>query len=108
MKPQKEINGIVFFPVPEFSDVSAVFGASESAFFDRRKLPEVPERFEKMANDLFFSGEKPPEFSSKVDRKKAATAIRAWLGSFAPAHEAKVATVAYALWLWTNDKALEA
>jgi hypothetical protein len=59
-----------------------------------------------MAQGLFFSGGKLPDFSPKVDRKKAFAALSAWLGSFAPAHEEKIATAAYALWLWTDDAAL--
>jgi len=104
--PQATIQGLTFFPVPEFDGPTAAFGARESAFFDRRNLPKVPREFEDMAQGLFFNGGKLPELSPKVDKKKALTALSAWLGSFAPTHEAKIATAAYALWLWTNDAAL--
>lgn len=107
MTPQTTIQGLTFYPVPNFDGPTAAFGAPASAFFDRRNLPDVPKKFEDMAQGLFFSGGKIPDFSPKVDRKKAFTALSAWLGSFAPAHEAKIATAAYALWLWTDDAALE-
>lgn len=104
--PQTTIQGLTFFPVPDFDGPTASFGAPASAFFDRRNLPNVPKKFEDMAQGLFFSGGKLPDFSPKVDRKKAFAALSAWLGSFAPAHEAKIATAAYALWLWTDDAAM--
>ena len=100
MKAQASVNGITFVPVPEFSDVEAAFGADEKAFFNRRDLPKVPRKYEDMANSLFYSGGKVPEFINGVDRKKASKAIRAWLCSYAPAHESKAATVGYALWAW--------
>lgn len=104
--PQTTIQGLTFFPVPDFDGPTAAFGAPASAFFDRRNLPDVPMKFEDMAQGLFSSGGKVPEFSPKVDRKKAFAALSAWLRSFAPAHESKIATVAYALWLWTDEAAL--
>jgi hypothetical protein len=104
--PQTTIQGLTFFPVPDFDGPTAAFGAPASAFFDRRNLPDVPRKFEDMAQGLFSSGGKVPEFSPKVDRKKAFAALSAWLGSFAPAHESKIATAAYALWLWTDEAAL--
>lgn len=106
MTPQTTIQGLTFFPVPDFDGPTSAFGAPASAFFDRRNLPDVPRKFEDMAQGLFFSGGKLPDFSPKVDRKKAFAALSAWLGSFAPAHEEKIATAAYALWLWTDDAAL--
>lgn len=108
MKPQKEIKGVTFFPVPEFSKASGVFGAYESQFFNRHDLPDVPRKYINMANDLFFKGGSLPELHPSVDREKALTALDAWLGSFAPAHQAKIATVGYALWLWTDTEALSA
>lgn len=106
--PQTTIQGLTFFPVPDFDGPTAAFGAPASAFFDRRNLPDVPRHFSDMASSLFFSGGNVPDFSPKVDRKKAFAALSAWLGSWAPAHEAKIATAAYALWLWTDDAALGA
>ena len=106
MKPQKEINGITFFPVPEFGDLSAAFGADEEKFFNRTDLPEMPSKYEDMADKLFFEGGDIPELHNSVDREKALNAIRAWLSSATPAHEYKIATVGYALWLWTDKDAL--
>ena len=106
MKPQKKINGITFFPVPEFSNLSAAFGADEDKFFNRTDLPEIPSKYEDIADGLFFLGGDIPELHNSVDRKKALNAIRAWLSSFAPSHESKIATVGYALWLWTDKNAL--
>ncbi len=106
MKPEKTIKGLTFFPIPEFDDLTAAFGAPESAYFNRRDLPEVPKKFEDMASNIFFSGGKLDGLSPQVDKTKAIKAVRAWLSSFAPAHESKIATVGYALWLWSDDKAL--
>lgn len=106
MKPEKQINGLTFYPVPEFDDASVAFGADLDAYFDRNNLPEIPQKYEDMVNSLFFDGGKIEGLSSEVDKDKAYRAVRAWLCSFAPAHEAKVATVAYALWLWSDDEAL--
>ncbi len=106
MTPQKEINGLTFFPVPDVSDVDMALGARASRFFNRRNLPDVPRQFKDMAENLFFNGGNLPDLSPKVDRVKATRVIRAWLGSFAPAHEAKIATVGYALWLWTDQASL--
>jgi len=104
--PKCKINGLTFFPVPVFDDASLAFGASEADFFDRNKRPEVPRAFLNMASSLFFNGGKLPDLSPKVDRQLAQRAVRAWLSSFAPAHESKESTVGYALWLWTTDAAL--
>ena len=100
MKPQKQINGITFFPVPEFTN------GNEEKFFERRDLPEIPRNYEDMAQTFFFDGGQLPELHPSVDRTKATKAIEKWLGSFLPAHEAKIATVGYALWLWTDPDVL--
>jgi hypothetical protein len=99
-KPAPTCKGLTFLPVPEFDGPATVFGADESAYFNRRDLPEVPREHEKTVHRLFFQGGAVPEFAPDVDRGKAMRALNAWLCSFAPAHEAKTATVAYALWLW--------
>lgn len=99
-KPQTTCQGITFFPVPEFDDVTAAFGPLEDAYFNRRQLPEVPKKYEKIVTQLFFKGGALPEMQPEVDREKATRAVGAWLRSFAPAHEAKTATAAYALWVW--------
>jgi len=107
MTPQKEINGIVFFPIPEFEDNDVAFGADTNRFFDQRTLPNIPAKFDDMACGLFYDGGALPETHPSVDRKKAARALRAWLGSFSPSHESKMATVGYALWLWTDPTVLD-
>lgn len=106
MKPEKVCQGLTFFPVPEFDDASVAFGADANAYFDRRDRPDVPREWENYVDNLFFSGGHLPELSPKVDRELATRAIRAWLSSFAPPHESKITTAAYALWLWTSDDVL--
>ncbi len=98
--PSPTLHGLTFWPVPEFDRATAVFGPPESAYFPRRNLPEVPRELEDLVNALFFKGGALPDLAPQVDRAKATTAIRAWLCSFAPAHEAKTATAAYAIWVW--------
>jgi hypothetical protein len=107
MKPQKEIMGLTFFPVPNFDQVTVTFGANRSQFFDRYDRPKVPSIFEDIAQSLFYGGGPLPKLHPSVDKQKAQNALRAWLVSFAPAHEAKITTVAYALWLWTDPEALD-
>jgi hypothetical protein len=106
MKPEKVKDGLTFFPIPEFGAASAAFGASEDKFFNRYNLPDVPHEFQDMAQNLFFKGGELPKFHESVDQEKAHTAIGAWLSSWAPAHESKIATVGYAFWLWTHKDAL--
>lgn len=101
-KPSPILHGLTFFPVPEFSDRDISFGASESSYFLRYELPDVPHDLEDTAEGLFFNGGVLPELSPQVDRNSAMRAVKAWLRSWAPAHEAKIATVAYALWVWTT------
>lgn len=104
--PTAKMNGVTFWPIPDFDDLSAVSGARANAYFKRNDLPEVPRKYEDMAQELFFSGGALPEFAPQVDRAKARKAVMAWLSSWEPAHEAKIATVGYALWLWTDEKAI--
>ena len=92
--------GLTFFPIPEFDEPVQLFGAPESCYFKRHNLPKVPQKYVDLVSTLFFKGGALPEFQPEVDRAKAFVAVRAWLHSFAPAHEAKEATVGYALWLW--------
>lgn len=100
--PTTTCKGLTFWPIPEFSKLHAVFGAEESSYFDRSDLPKVPRQYINKASDLFFSGG-TPELGEDVDRAKAINALRAWLCSFAPSHESKEATVAYALWCWAPE-----
>ena len=92
--------GLTFLPVPEFSDAEMTFGAPRSAYFNRYDLPKVPRKYEDFIDRLFFSGGKMPKLAADVDREKASRTLRALLTSFAPAHEAKTTTAAYALWAW--------
>ena len=102
--PLSSLNGVTFWPVPEFTDVEIAFGprGGESAYLPRRNLPSVPRELEDLVQGLFFKGGALPELSSQVDAAKAMRAVKAWLRSFAPAHESKITTVAYALWVWTT------
>lgn len=104
--PKTEINGLTFWPIPEFDRVRQTFGVGEQHYFDRRNLPKVPKKFERAVEDLFFNGGKLQGLSPQVDASKAHGAMRAWLSSWAPAHESKIATAAYALWLWSTPEAL--
>lgn len=104
--PLTTIKGRTLWPIPEFTDIEVSLGAKEDAFFPRHDLPDVPRKYEDMANKLFFSGGQLPNFAPQVDRNKAALALRAWLSSFNPAHEAKTATAGYALWLWSDEQAI--
>lgn len=104
--PPVACKGLTFLPIPEFDDATCAFGAPERAFFNRRDLPKVPREFTDEASRLFFSGGALPEFGGDVDQAKAKRALRAWLSSWAPAHEAKEAIVAYALWVWSPAAAL--
>ena len=105
--PQRKIKGLTFFPVPEFDDAQLAFGAPQKSFFNRNDLPVIPGKYEGMVSSLFFKGGDIPELHQSVDMNKARRALHAWLSSWSPAHEAKVATVAYALWLWTHETALD-
>lgn len=100
--PTKTCKGLTFFPVPTFDNIDAVFGAKHDKYFNRRDLPKVPGKYEEIAQNLFFNGGEIPPFLPAVDRMKAKTALRAWLSSFAPAHEEKISTAAYAMWVWTE------
>ena len=104
--PSAECKGLVFWPIPEFSDSEVAFGAAASRYFNRHDLPDVPREFEDKANDLFFKGGKVQGLAPQVDSGKAYRALRAWLASFAPSHESKETTVGYALWLWSTPAAL--
>lgn len=101
-KPKKKIQGLKFFPIPEFDRAAQVFGADINLYFPRYDRPEVPRQYEDMANELMFKGGRLPEMQPEVDRDKATAMVSALLRSFAPAHEAKTTTVAYALWLWVE------
>lgn len=104
--PSAKKDGLTFWPIPEFDDASAAFGLRGNAYFSRNALPNVPRKYADEVDRLFFSGGELPAFAPQVDRAKAFRAVRALLSSFVPAHEAKVATVAYAFWVWSTPEAL--
>jgi single-strand DNA-binding protein len=95
-------------PIPEFGAPAQAFGAREGSYFNRRSLPQVPRKYTDEAERLFFGGGPLPEFAPQVDKQKAMQATRALLSSFAPSHEAKIATVGYAFWVWSTPDALAA
>lgn len=101
-KPELTKDGLTFFPIPDVNDSNTAFGLGKDKYFDRRKRPYVPKKYENMIHDLFFSGGTLPVFKSGVDRTQAARYLNAMLRSWAPAHESKVATAAYALWVWAE------
>lgn len=103
--PEVTCKGLTFLPIPEFTDAELAFGAQLPSYFNRRDLPEVPRKFRDEANRMFFSGGEWPSFGKDVDAKKAKRALHALLRSWSPAHEAKEATVAYALWVWSPEAA---
>ena len=91
-------NGITFIPVPQIDN--GFSGAPSNMFFKRDELPNVPAKYTKMANSLFFNGGRMPEFIDGVDRDAAFNALSGWLKSWDVPHESKITTVAYALWVW--------
>jgi hypothetical protein len=102
--------------VPDFNELDAAFGAKLAAYPAMTDIPaEFRDRhnnpFCEVASQIFFNGGSLAthglEFKPGIDRIKAMTALRAWLCSFEPSHELKIATVGYALSHWC-EKASEA
>lgn len=106
--PTATRDGLTFFPIPEFDGPSVAFGADLKHYFNRRELPKVPREYSEYVSNLFFNGGELPDFDPRVDRKKARYAVNALLRSFAPAHEQKEATVAYAFWVWSTPASIDA
>jgi hypothetical protein len=106
--PTAQRDGLTFYPIPDVSDLEAAFGFHESHYFDRRNLPKVPERFEDAAQKLFFKGGTIPESCKGIDLDKATRFTRALLCSWSPSHESKIATVAYAFWVWSTPEIVNA
>jgi len=102
MKPEKTTKGLTFLPIPEVDDATMVFGLGEKSYFKRNSLPKVPDKYEDIVSSIFYSGGVLPELSKEVDRTKTVRYLRALLCSFDPPHESKIATAAYALWVWTE------
>lgn len=103
-KPEAEKDGLTFWPIPPVSNLEAAFGAELSDYFKRNALPEVPRKFEDIAQRLFALGGDFPPLAKGVDKHLAAAKLRSLLCSFAPSHEAKIATAAYALWVWSTPE----
>ena len=102
--PKKQINGITFYPIPQIDDIKVLLGADKTSYFSRDNLPEVPKEFEEKAQELFFEGGKLTGLNKKVSINRATRMLKSLLGSFEPSHEAKITTVAYALWLWSSEE----
>lgn len=105
--PAATHKGITFWPIPHVSDEHVAFGMPGSAYFPRHDLPDVPQRFEDEARRLFFRGGKMSDLHPAVDRLLAARWLQAHFRSFAPSHEAKEATVAYAIWVWNTAEIVQ-
>jgi hypothetical protein len=109
MKPQKEINGLTFYPIPEFPEfygVLLIYGNAIPKYFNIHELPEIPKEYKDMAQTFFITCRKIPVFHPKINREKAIRALWIWLSDFTRPYEVKIATVGYALWLWTDPTAL--
>lgn len=104
------------FPVPDFSEVEAVFGAGQKFYLTEdamgREFYAGRHPMCRIASTLFFKGGKLADhglrFRSGVDRLKAMRAIRALLCSFEPKHEIKIGTVGVALANWCEPVQPEA
>lgn len=101
-QPQAICQGLIFWPIPDTSDLQCAFGLDGCDYFDRRSLPKIPRDLENKVESIFFSGGKLDGLDPTVDPKKASRRMHALLCSFAPSHEAKIATAAYALWVWQS------
>jgi len=102
------------FPVPDFDGPTVVFGADNGAYLTREQLGDwygcygansrTP--YHKAVEGLLFQGGKLGDYGLAVkpdlDRVKVMSAIRGLMGSFAPKHEIKVGTVAWALHEWCD------
>lgn len=102
MKVKKTFGGIEFFPVPVFGDRSWLFGVSESFFLTRYNLPNIPEKFEKIGYGVLNERKPLPQLNEKVDRNKAIRAVETWSKSRTVPRDLVLATISYAIWLWTS------
>ena len=96
--------------VPDFDMPTVAFGARLDEY---PEWDDLPDEFRKerhpccdVASMLFFNGGELSDYGLKlkpeIDNKKALNAIRAWLGSWEPKHEHKIASVGYALSQWCD------
>jgi len=98
------------FEVPGFTALDATFGAGLKTYPPMAMIPAEFQtwsgKYQDIVSSLFFKGGRLEDHNIKlrtgIDHKAAMTAIRAWMGSFAPKHEHKTATVAWALSEWTE------
>lgn len=101
--------------IPEVDAAGAAFGDIK----DMPKWEALPKEFRdnwhynpfcKVASSLFYEGgnlmERGLTPKEGVDEHKVYRILRAWLGSWAPKHEHKIAAVGYALseWFDRDDK----
>lgn len=107
VQPEAMKAGLIFWPIPDTTPMDATCGLALSQYFDRRALPEVPRQYEEAVTQLFFQGGHLPALAKGVDIAKARRRLQALLRSFEPAHEAKIATAAYALWVWSTPYIVE-
>jgi hypothetical protein len=100
--------------VPEVDGVDVIFGGKKALEIMPR-MQDIPEDFpnrkkwEKVMNDWFFLGLKNAKWTPKegVETKKALSAIKTVMGSFAPKHEHKEAAVVFMLSEWFHDVTYE-
>lgn len=101
----------VAFPVPEFNDITVVFGAPAKAYLTREQMGDAfygdRNEFTEHVSSIFFRGGGDPlpagrRWKPEIDQTKACRAIGALLRSFEPKHEIKIGTVGYALSQWTE------
>lgn len=95
---------------PVFDGPAAVFGADGRAYPKREDIPaqfyngNTP--FNRAFSTLFYKGGSLDQFGlsfkAGINRAQAMTALRALMCSFAPKHEIKEATVAWALSEWCD------
>lgn len=100
------------FSIPNFDKVSIIFGAELRQYPHYESIPQEFRRghtvFNKAASGLFFRGGRLEDFGVQfragINPGIARAAIHAWLCSFAPPHEQKEATVAWALSVWGEPR----
>jgi hypothetical protein len=96
---------------PKFDGISTAFGADQRDYPSYDTIPEqfhccsnTP--FNKAFSGLFFHGGKLSDFDlswkAGIDQNEAMRTIRALMCSWAPKHEVKEATVAWALSEWCD------
>lgn len=95
---------------PAFDGPAAVFGANERDYPAMHIIPEQFKSFsgpyQNVFSGLFYNGGKLDDFGltvkAGINRAQFFTALRALMCSWAPKHEHKTATVAWALSEWCD------